>query len=87
VSENEDALRAKVRELLRRGRLPSRRADRMWGGPGADLACAVCQVRIARTELEFELEFAGAPGNGPSVYHVHRDCFAVWRLERHHPSS
>jgi len=39
---DETGLRAKAREAIRTGRLPSRRPDRTWGGPGVGVVCTVC---------------------------------------------
>jgi hypothetical protein len=79
----EQELRAKAHEALQAGRLPNRRPDRTWGGPGIGAACAVCDLPVARDQLEFQIEFA-ADGDNPSLdrYHVHIRCFAAWEFER-----
>ena len=79
----EQALRAKAREVLQAGNLPSRRPDRTWGGPGVGAPCEVCGVPVGRNEMEFEIEFA-RDGDNPGLdkFHVHIRCFAAWELER-----
>jgi hypothetical protein len=39
---DETVLRAKARERICTGKLPSRRPDRTWGGPGVGVVCTVC---------------------------------------------
>jgi hypothetical protein len=55
---DEPILRAKAREVIRFGSLPSRRPDRTWGGPGIGAPCTVCGEPIRVDQLEFEIEFA-----------------------------
>jgi hypothetical protein len=80
---DENALREKVRSIIREGKLPSRAPDRTWGGPGVGAECAVCGLPVRRDELEFEVEFAH-DGRDPGLakYHMHVRCFAAWELER-----
>jgi hypothetical protein len=79
----EQALRAKAREALKTAKLPHRRPDRTWGGPGIGVACTVCDLPVKRDELEFQIEFA-RDGANPSLdkHHVHIRCFAAWEFER-----
>jgi hypothetical protein len=79
----EQALRAKAREVLEAGKLPNRRPDRTWGGPGVGAACRICGVPVAHDQMEFEIEFA-RDGDYPGLddYHVHMRCFAAWEFER-----
>lgn len=80
---NESILRAKAREVIRAGKLPSRRPDRTWGGPGVGAPCSVCGEPIRQDQLELETEFAHNGGNpGLDKFHIHVRCFAVWELER-----
>jgi hypothetical protein len=37
-------LREKAREAIRSGKLPGRRPDRTWAGPGLGVACAICAL-------------------------------------------
>jgi hypothetical protein len=80
----ETALRTRVRELIASGRLPTRRPDRVWGGPGVDAACVVCGARVARDEVEFEVDIELPPdrkGAEPNTVHVHFECFWAWERE------
>lgn len=63
---DETALREKAREVVRQGKLPTRPPDRVWGGPGVDAPCAVCELPVGKNEMEFEVEFArdGHGGGG-----------------------
>lgn len=79
----EQALRAKAREVLQAGKLPNRRPDRTWGGAGVGAACAVCDLPVERDQTELEIDFARDGGNpGLDTYHVHIPCFAAWEFER-----
>jgi hypothetical protein len=81
--DDEAILRETARAAVRSGKLPSRRPDRMWGGPGVGASCAVCELPITRAELEFEIQFehdGGVPGL--DKFHVHIRCFAAWEFER-----
>ena len=79
----EQVLRTKASEVLRRGNLPNRRPDRTWGGPGVGPACAVCALPVNPDQMEFEIEFA-RDGDYPGLdnFHVHVRCFAAWEFER-----
>jgi len=80
---DEKILRAKAREVVRAGKLPSRRPDRTWAGPGIDNSCTICEARIKQDQVEFEIQFAH-DGAAPRVerFHVHLRCFAAWEFER-----
>jgi hypothetical protein len=80
---DESLLRDKARAALRAEKIPNRKPDRTWGGPGVGAGCAICDLPVKRDELEFEVEFAHAGANpGLDKYHVHTRCFAAWELER-----
>jgi hypothetical protein len=81
---DECTLREKVLEVIQAGKLPNRRPDRTWGGPGVGADCTICSAPVKRDEVEFEIEFA-RDGDDPSLdrYHVHIRCFAAWEFERH----
>ena len=80
---DEAILREKARAALLTGKLPNRRPDRTWGGPGVGAFCSVCELPVNKDELEFEIQFA-RDGDNPGLdkFHVHIRCFAVWELER-----
>ena len=80
---NETFLRDKARAAVRDGKLPSRRPDRTWGGPGVGAMCVVCELPVTKDEMEFEIQFA-RDGDNPGLdkFHVHIRCFAAWEFER-----
>jgi hypothetical protein len=80
---DEPILRAKAREVIRTGKLPNRRPDRTWGGPGVGASCTICGEPVTKDQLEFEIEFS-RDGNNPGLdkFHLHIRCFAAWELER-----
>ena len=77
---DEIVLRAKAREAIRTGKLPSKRPDRTWGGPGVNAPCTVCGEPVTKDQLEFEVQFAH--DGGLDKFHVHVRCFAAWEFER-----
>ena len=80
---DEAILREKARMVVRNGKLPARRPDRTWGGPGVGAPCSVCELPVKKDELEFEIQFAHDGDNpGLDKFHVHIRCFAAWELER-----
>ena len=80
---DEPILREKARAAVRAGKLPARRPDRMWGGPGVGADCAVCGRPVTPDEMEFEIQFARNGDNpGLDKFHVHIRCFAAWEFER-----
>ena len=80
---DEPLLRKKARDAIRSGKLPVRKPDRTFGGPGSDLTCSVCGEPVKRDEAEFELEF-NRHGVIPGLdrYHFHVRCFSAWEFER-----
>jgi hypothetical protein len=80
---DEALLRAKAREAVRAGKIPSRRPDRTWGGPGVGARCTICGEPVTKDQLEFQVEFA-RDGAEPSLdrFHIHVRCFAAWEFER-----
>jgi len=78
---DEFLLREGAREVIRRGKFPSRRPDRTATGPGVGPVCTVSGRRVTSDEVGYVMEFAyGA--DGFERYDVHLDCFAAWDLER-----
>lgn len=80
---DEIILRAKAREAVRAGKLPSRRPDRTWGGPGVGARCTICGEPVTKDQLEFQVEWAH-DGAEPGLdrFHIHVRCFAAWEFER-----
>ena len=80
---DEPLLREKARQAIRAEKLPSRRPDRMWGGPGIGELCVICGETIKRDQLELEIQFArDGAGSDVDTFQVHIRCFAAWELER-----
>ena len=85
---DEPIRREKARAAVLNGKLPARRPDRTWGGPGVGAPCTVCALPVQRDEMEFEIEFARDGENpGPDKFHVHIRCFAAWEFERKTPGE
>ena len=80
---DETILREKAREVVRTGKLPSRRPDRTWAGPGVGASCALCGEPLKQDQLELEIGFAHK-GDRPALdtFHIHVRCFAAWESER-----
>ena len=80
---DEPWLREKAREAVQTGKLPARRPDRTWGGPGVGAPCTICDKPVARDEMEFEIQFEhNGAVPGLDKFHVHVRCFAAWEFER-----
>ena len=79
---DEARLREQARAATRGGSIPTRPADRTWGGPGLGKPCAICQQPVRKNESEFEIEFAQAGSNRAVTLHLHVRCFAAWEFER-----
>ena len=79
---DESVLRARAREAMKSGNLPKHPPERMWGGPGSGVSCALCGKIVGPEEVEFELQFSSGGGTGLITYHVHARCYAAWELER-----
>jgi len=60
--------------------MPRAKPNRTWGGPGAGLACALCDQPITRDQIEYEVQFVQEGMSVPQI--VHLACFAAWELER-----
>jgi hypothetical protein len=80
---DENTVRQKARDAIAAGKLPIRRPERMWGGPGTGAACAICAQPLKPDQMGFELEFSRHTGAPAAVnYHTHVQCFAAWEFER-----
>jgi hypothetical protein len=80
---DEPRLREQAKAAIQNGKLPSRRPDRTWGGPGVGAECSICERPVSKQEMEFEIQFA-RDGDNPGLdkFHVHIRCFAAWEFER-----
>jgi hypothetical protein len=79
---DEKLLRVKAREAMESGRIPGRRPERMWGGKGSGVCCAVCDLPVRRDEIGFDLEFLGQGNSSSNNYALHIRCLAAWEFER-----
>lgn len=75
-------LRQKIRNVIEAGTLPDRRPERMWGGPGSGVVCALCGETVTADQTELELEFVANEQDGYLVHHAHVGCFSLWEAER-----
>jgi hypothetical protein len=84
---DESVLRAKARDAIRSGKLPSRRPDRTYGGPGSRKLCSLCGDLVTLEQVEMEIEF-NRHGEQPGLdrYNLHVGCLAAWEFERTKPS-
>src|SRR6266850_1506383 len=74
--------RSRPRESLNGGG-PADRQQQHPEGRGGGAQCAICDVPVQRTEMEFEIEFARDGGNpGLDRFHIHLRCFTAWEFER-----
>jgi hypothetical protein len=81
--DDEAILRVKAREAIRTGRLPARRPDRTWSGPGVGFSCAVCERLVRRHDREVQIRLSTAwPRARIGTFHVHLRCFAAWEFKR-----
>lgn len=77
-------LHEKVRELIRAGKLPGCRPERVWGGAGfGGRPCTLCGERISRSEMALEIPVNGADGAGTTYAHLHVRCFSLLESELH----
>jgi hypothetical protein len=82
TSMSDSTLRRNVLDAIRAGRLPPRRPDRIWGGPGGGAGCRICGKTIGCDELEVELEIDAPDAARPQDHaHVHLGCFQAWERE------
>lgn len=78
---DEGKLRRMARHALLARRIPGRRPDRMWGGPGNG-PCAVCGTVMTREDIGLEVEFwATEPGMPAASHQFHVRCFGAWEGE------
>ena len=80
---DEKILRAKAREAIRTGKLPSRRPDRTWGGPGvgAPARCAASPYHEGSVGVRDPVRPRRC-NPGLDKFHIHVRCFAAWEFER-----
>jgi hypothetical protein len=74
-------LRDLARKAIRSGRLPARKPDVTWGGPGGGQECVICRKPVDCDDAEIEMEFAANGSRQAEVHHAHARCFGAWELE------
>jgi hypothetical protein len=75
-------LRATALQLIRGGRLPPRRPDRVWGGAGyGGSLCALCNSGIGHEEVAMEIEYIDLPDASPCNAYLHTHCFLALEQE------
>jgi hypothetical protein len=74
-------LRDLARKAIRSGRLPARRPDVTWGGPGGGQECVICRKPVEGCDAEIEMEFAANGSRQAETHHAHARCFGAWELE------
>ena len=80
---DEAVLREKAREAIRSRKLPPRRADRTYGGPGSGKLCSLCSEPVTLEQVEMEMEFKRLGAHpGFDRYFLHIRCLAAWEFER-----
>ena len=75
---DQSTLRQKAREAILAGKLPHRRPERMWAGPGVGSPCTICDKPVERDEIEYELDFT--LDHSQPTPRVHLRCFAAWEF-------
>ena len=80
---DEPVLREHARHALEQNKMPNRKPDRVWGGPGVGAPCTICNKPVSKDEMEFEVQFSiDNPTAYFAVHHVHVRCFSAWELVR-----
>jgi len=81
---DEPILRAKAREAILNGRLPTTRPSRMFCSLSVGETCAACGDLVTRGEMKFELVFQRWSKWWSEIrrYHLHPRCFTAWDFER-----
>ena len=74
---DEGFLRERARELVRAGKLPGRRPQRVWGGSGASGGrCELCGSPVRPEDIV--LEVAVEDGAGTRYPRLHARCFSIF---------
>jgi hypothetical protein len=68
----EEAIRARIRAMLRTGSLECDGTARVWAGNGSGKLCAACLSPIPPSAVEYEADLNG------QVLHFHMRCHEIW---------
>jgi hypothetical protein len=79
---DESTLRDAARRAIGAGRLPYEQWAHLWGQPGDESACAVCDAPLGRDQLTVGVQFAQDPAAAAGAFRVHLACFVAWDRER-----
>jgi hypothetical protein len=80
--DDDETLEVLARIAILEGRLPRRRAQRIWAGLGERAACTLCGDPVDRGEPGYE--FPGGEDVDPATCALHFRCFAAWNAAREH---
>ena len=73
------ALRAQIALRLDNGNLPAAGNQKIFGGYGANQACAACDAPVLESEVLYEVEVQ--QDAEVIVIALHRRCFDLWMEE------
>ena len=81
---DEPILRAKARQAILNGKLPTTRPSHMFCSLSVGETCAACGDLVTRDEPKFELVFQRWSKWQPEIrrYQLHPRCFTAWDFER-----
>ena len=74
-TQDEPVLYARALERVQTGELPGELPKSVWAGNGGGAACALCDKRIGRNEVEYEVQ-----DNVERAFLFHLRCHAIWQL-------
>jgi hypothetical protein len=76
LTELENQLRLRARDLIQRRQLPGNEPSGMvWGGSGSGEPCSLCGQCIMPDQVEYEVDSQGR------TYRLHFMCHAAWQFE------
>jgi len=75
---DEEQLRARIRERIQNGLIPTGSSVRTYGGKSTNSTCTCCSNTIGPREVEYEVYFEGSP----TAFRAHLSCYRLWWKER-----
>ena len=75
-------LRDAARRAILAGTLPQDQWSHLWGQPGDDTSCAVCDLPLRPDQLAVGVQFTPDHPVDAVVIRVHLPCFGAWDQER-----
>jgi hypothetical protein len=70
-------VRSVVRWKIDAGTLLTATPEKVWVGPGVGEPCSACDLVVAATDIEYEIDLPGG-----RALRFHQKCLAVWHAER-----